>query len=77
MKVFSSFNDQLIQSKEEIEEIKILRDRLDKLQNELTNMKDDEMKRFRRQYEKYKNNTKHSISADIIFCALFGNNITI
>jgi hypothetical protein len=66
-----------MKTKEEIEEIKILRERIDKLQNELIRMKDEEMKKFRRQYEKYKNNTKHSISADIIFCALFGNNITI
>lgn len=77
MKVFSSFNNQFVQTKEEIEEIKTLRDRIDKLESELVQIKDEEIKKFRRHYEKYKNNTKHSISADIIFCALFGNNITI
>lgn len=77
MKIFSSFNNQNTKTKEEIEEIKLLRERIDQLEDDLIKIKDDEMKKFRRQYEKYKNNTKHSISADIIFCALFGNNITI
>jgi hypothetical protein len=64
--------------REYFEEILILRNRIKSLDDQVQNMKNEELKSFKRRYESFKNsNAANSMQYDLIFSALFGNSITL
>jgi hypothetical protein len=63
--------------KEHFQEVLILRDAIQKNDEELEKMKNDMMKNFKKHYEIHKQSKTNSIEYEIVYSALFGNGTTL
>jgi hypothetical protein len=71
------FFQQIKPDNEEMKRLKKIKDQVEQNEKELIRMKQQEIKLFKRKNDSFKMDKKQSVMADLIFSALFGNDIAI